>query len=164
MTPGPAGMRPGPVGPGPLLDPYEHLGRAFKLAMNAVRRLRGRETQRPGALSNAQYSLLFGLAAGEEMSARDLAESADLSPATVTQMLDALETHGLVRRLRSETDKRVVLTALTDRGQMVIGEHRARVEPRWRAALDEFNAEELRTAARVLERLAEYFDRYHDAE
>jgi DNA-binding MarR family transcriptional regulator len=144
------------------LTPEEELGRAFKRAMAAVRRLRGRETHRSGELSNAQYSLLFGLA-GQcgEMSSRDLADAADLSPATVTQMLDSMEASGLVVRTRSAKDKRVVLTDLTERGQQIVDEHRARVEPKWRASLAQFSEEELLTAAAVLSRLADYFENYH---
>lgn len=137
---------------------HDQLGSAFKAAMVAVRRLRGRETHRPGALSNAQYGLLFSLAGGGKLSARELADAATVSPATVTQMLEGLEAHGLVQRLRSEEDRRVVLTALTDRGREVVEKHRARVEPRWRAALAEFSDEELLTAAAVLRRLARHFD------
>jgi len=144
------------------LEPHEQLGAAFKGAMAAVRRLRGRETHRPGSLSNAQYGLLFGLHAGAELSARDLAECADLSAATVAQMLETLEAAGLVARTRSDVDKRVVLTSLTARGREVLDERKARVEPRWRAALEEFSAGELRTAAAVLARLADYFDNLED--
>ena len=147
-----------PPQPAVELEPHEQLGRSFKRAMAAVRRLRGRETHRPGALSNAQYGLLFNLSGGSAMSARELAEAADLTPATVTQMLDALEAQGLVERLRSAEDRRVVLTALTDRGKAVVEEHRARVEPRWRASLAEFSPQELRTAADVLDRLTRYFE------
>jgi MarR family transcriptional regulator, organic hydroperoxide resistance regulator len=142
--------------------PHEQLGAAFKAAMAAVRRLRGRDTHRHDALSHAQYGLLFGLCDGSALSARDLAESAELSAATVAQMLESLEAAGLVQRTRSETDKRVVLTSLTPRGRDVIDERRARVEPRWRAALGEFSSEELRTAAAVLTRLADYFDHLED--
>jgi DNA-binding MarR family transcriptional regulator len=147
------------------LAPHEQLGQAFKAAMAAVRRLRGRETHRPGGLSNAQYSLLFGLA-GQcgEMSSRDLAAAADLTPATVTQMLDSLAAAGLVERTRSERDKRVVLTTLTERGQGLIDEHRARVEPRWRASLEGFSDADLLTAAAVLRRLAAYFEAYSGEE
>lgn len=150
------------VAAGQALEPTDQLGLAFKSAMAAVRRLRGRETHRPGALSNAQYGLLFSLATGCEMSARELAEAAALAPATVTQMLEGLESHGLVKRLRSQTDRRVVLTALTDRGREVVEEHRARVEPRWRASLAEFTPEELTTTAAVLGRLAQHFDELYE--
>ena len=144
---------------GPLAA-TEVLGRSFKGAMAAVRRLRGRQTQRPGELSAAQYELLFNLAGGGARSARELADAATLTAATTTQMLESLEAHGLVSRLRSDQDKRVVLNALTDRGRQVVEEHRARVEPKWRAALGEFSDEQLLTAAAVLDRLARHFDDY----
>ncbi|HEX2702974.1 MAG TPA: MarR family transcriptional regulator, partial [Solirubrobacteraceae bacterium] len=87
---------------------------AFKGAMGAVRRLRGRDTHRPGELSYAQFGLLFGLlAAGGELSASELAGCADVSPGTATQMLDGLATAGLVERRRSELDRRSVLVSLT---------------------------------------------------
>lgn len=138
--------------------PHEQLGIAFKRAMVAVRRLRGRETQRSEQLSYAQYGLLFGLAGMCERSARDLAEHADLTPATVTQMLESLEAHGLVTRIRSEQDRRIVLSSLTERGEQLVAERHAQMEPRWRAALQEFDDAELAVAARVLDRLADYFD------
>lgn len=138
--------------------PTGRLGLAFKRSMVAVRRLRGRETHRPGQISYAQYSLLFGLAGMCERSARELAEHADLSPATVAQMLEHLESVGLVERTRSEQDRRVVLSVLTDRGAAVVAERRARVEPRWQAALTDFSDVELDAAAKVLNRLADYFD------
>ncbi len=65
------------------------LGASFKRVMVSVRRLRGRDTQRPGTPSFAQYQLLFALADGDGLSTGELATAADLSPASVTQMLDA---------------------------------------------------------------------------
>lgn len=138
--------------------PAGQLGLAFKRAMVAMRRLRGRETHRPGHISYAQYGLLFGLAGTCELSARELADHADLTPGTVTQMLDHLEAAGLVKRTRSEHDRRIVLSALTDQGEAVVAERKAQMEPRWQAALAEFSGRELTTAARVLNRLADYFD------
>jgi DNA-binding MarR family transcriptional regulator len=146
-----------PLGPGPE-TPHGQLGTAFKRAMVAVRRLRGRETHRSEQISYAQYGLLFGLAGMCERSARDLAEHADLTPATVAQMLESLETQGLVTRTRSEQDRRVVLSSLTERGEQLVAERHAQMEPRWRAALDEFDDTELVVAARVMDRLADYFD------
>ena len=133
------------------------LGLSFRRAMVAMRKLRGREANRPGQLSYAQYSLLFGLASGCECSARELADQADLSPATVTQMLETLESAGLVKRTRSELDRRVVLSGLTERGAEVIGHRKAAMEARWQAALADFSDAELIAATRILNRLAQYF-------
>jgi DNA-binding MarR family transcriptional regulator len=146
----------------PELTAHERLGRAFKAAVIAMRRLRGRETHpgHAGTLSYAQYGLLFGLAEGDELSVRQLAERADLTSATVTQMLDALEAAGLVARQRSGEDRRVVLNSLTERGRELLSERKASLESRWRAVLAGFSDEQLLTAAAVLERLAEHFDRF----
>ncbi len=87
-----------------------------------------------------------------------LADHTDLTPATVAQMLEHLEATGLVTRTRSDEDRRVVLSTLTERGAEVVAERQAQMEPRWRAAVAEFSDDELDAAARVLNRLADYFD------
>ena len=141
-------------------EALEAFGRAFKGAIAAQRRLRGRETHHPGELSYAQYGLLFGLCDGVPRSQRELALSAEVSPATAAEMLDSLAAAGLVERIRSDADKRVVLNSLTDRGRAVIDGRRARYEPRWRVALKQFSEEELLTAAAVLDRVREMFDEF----
>jgi len=141
-----------------LSEPLARLAQSFKATMGAVRRLRGRETQHLDKLSHAQYGLLFGLAAERELSASKLACVADLAPATVTQMLDHLETVQLVRRVRSELDKRVVLVSLTERGRARVEDRRALLEGRWQAAMAEFSDQELLSAAAVLDRLRDLFE------
>jgi DNA-binding MarR family transcriptional regulator len=142
----------------------EGLARAWKGAVAATRRMRSREIHGPGELSFAQYGLLFGLSDGVARSSRELAVAADVSPATATEMLDALAAAGLVERTRSSDDKRVVLTTLTERGRALVEERRALFEPRWRAAFEEFTDEELATAARVLEALRDLFDGIAESE
>jgi DNA-binding MarR family transcriptional regulator len=142
-------------------EALDALGRSFKTAMAAVRRLRGRETHRPGELSYAQYTLLFCLAAADgELSVRELAGAADLSPPTVTQMLDHLAVMGLIDRVRSGLDKRVVLISLTERGRALVAERRAQFEARWTATLAEFDDRELAIAAAVLARLGKMFESF----
>jgi DNA-binding MarR family transcriptional regulator len=131
---------------------------AFRAAMAAVRRLRGRDTHRPGELSYAQYCLLFGLADRGELSASELAGLAEVSPATATQMLDSLATGGFVERSRSERDRRLVLVRLTARGGELVAEKRARYESMWRKALAEFSPADLEIATAVLERTRAIFD------
>ncbi len=138
---------------------HAQLMRAFKGTMAAVRRLRGRETHRAqDGLSDAQYGLLFSLRARSPQSTGELAVAADLSPASATEMLESLAAESLVERVRSERDRRVVLTSLTDRGLELVEERRARFEPRLLAALAEFGEDDLRTAASVLDRLRELFE------
>jgi DNA-binding MarR family transcriptional regulator len=139
-------------------EPSRRLGLSFKAAMGSVRRLRGRETHKPGDLSFAQYGLLFGLEDKAELSTRELATMADLSAATATQMLDHLEASRLVARVRSEQDKRVVLVSLTASGRDAIMARKARFQCRWEEALAEFSDDELVVAAAVLDRLGAMFD------
>src|SRR5579871_5350620 len=127
--------------------------------MAAVRRLRSRDTRRPGsALSHAQYSLLAELAEHGELAAGELAVEAALAPATVTQMLEALADAGLIVRTRSERDRRIVTARLADAGRALVEERRRLIEPRWQAALADFSPRELRAAAAVLERLRAFFE------
>ncbi len=143
-------------------DAAEEVARSFKRALAALRRMRGREAHCPGELTDAQYSLLFCLRDQSQLSLRDLADAADLSPASVTEMLEGLAAAGLVERHRSDRDRRVVLTSLTDGGRGLVEERRARFEPRLRAALEGFSEDELVVAASVLERLRDLFEQVAD--
>jgi DNA-binding MarR family transcriptional regulator len=134
------------------------LGAAFTGCLAAVRRLRGRETRSHAGLSEAQYGLLFGLRDHQQLPSSELACLAELSPATATQMLEGLAGAGLVSRVRSERDRRVVLTSLTERGHALLEERHARLATHWEAALAEFSDDELRTAAAVLEGLHRMLD------
>jgi MarR family transcriptional regulator, organic hydroperoxide resistance regulator len=140
------------------------LGRAFKGCVRAVRRLRGRETHSPDGLSDAQYGLLFGLREHDALPTSELALLADLSPATATGMLDGLEVSGLVTRARSERDRRVVLTSLTERGRALVDERHARFAPHWEEAMAEFSDDDLRVAAAVLDRMRRMFDEFSPVE
>ncbi len=146
------------VAPERSLEAAAHMGRSFKGAIAAMRRMRGRETQCPGELSDAQYGLLFGLQGHDSLSARELAFQAGVSPASATEMLEGLEAAGLVSRVRSEVDRRVVLTSLTERGRELVDARQAHYEPRWHAAFASFSDEELLGAAAVLDRVATFFD------
>jgi MarR family transcriptional regulator, organic hydroperoxide resistance regulator len=136
------------------------LGASFKRVMVAVRRLRGRDTQRPGTPSFAQYQLLFALADGDGLSTGELAAAAELSPATVTQMLDALVEHGFVERSRSSHDRRIVTCSLTREGRSLIAGRRALLEQSWQEALTDFPTEQLELSAAVFDRIAAMFDEF----
>jgi DNA-binding MarR family transcriptional regulator len=132
----------------------KQLGAAFRDVVRSVGRLRGRDTHLGGTeLSHAQFELLIELQERGELPAGELAAAARLTPATVTQMLDHLAACGHVERIRSDTDRRVVVSRLTPAGALKIDAKREAWQKRWSQALEGLEDEELAAATRVLERL-----------
>jgi DNA-binding MarR family transcriptional regulator len=135
------------------------LGKAFRRTVRSLSRLRGRDTHLGSTeLSHAQCELLFELEERGELSAGELACAAQLTPATVTQMLEHLAVGGHVERARLERDKRVVVSRLSPRGRREIEAKRAKWQSRWEQALADVDVEELRAATRVLTRLQAVFE------
>ena len=149
---------PAPHAGAPPREAVSAFGLSFKAAMAAVRRLRGRDTHRPGEVSYAQCSLLLALAERGQLSASELAGLADVAPATATQMLDSLAAGGFVERSRGELDRRLVVVSLTSRGGELVAARRARFDQLWTDALVEFSDSELVTARAVLDRARDVFD------
>jgi len=131
---------------------------AFSELLGAERRLRGRNPARKGALSNAQVRALFPLKRGEECTAGALAKRADISPASMTTMLDQLEAEGIVQRRRSEADRRQVFVALTHKGHEALEERRAAWEQLWQQELADHPPEDLEAATRVMRSVAKLLD------
>ena len=90
--------------------------------------------------------------------ASNLAQAADLAPATVTEMVDALVGAGLVERVRDTDDRRIVRVSLTPRGRRAYDAKRARFVKAWGNELSDLDPDALRGATVVLERLAQFFD------
>jgi len=131
------------------------LGVAFRRVFRSLNRLRGRDTHLGGGeLSHAQFELLIELQERGELAAGELAAAARLTPATVTQMLEHLAGCGHVERVRSVSDRRVVVSRLTRQGARKIEAKRAAWQGRWEDALADFEPDELDAATRVLECLA----------
>jgi DNA-binding MarR family transcriptional regulator len=139
------------------------LGKAFRRVVRGVIRMRGRDTHLGGSeLSHAQFELLIELYERGELPAGELAAAARLSPAAVTQMLDHLAESGQVERVRSRSDRRVVVSRLTPQGRRKILAKRALWQRRWEHALEGLSACDLQAAARVLERLSAVFEDAED--
>src|ERR1700690_3089810 len=137
----------------------DELARVFRRVFRTLTRLRGRDPHLGGTeLSRAQFELLIELEERGELPAGELAAAARLTPATVTQMLDHLAEQGHVERVRSQTDRRVVVSRLTPGGRSRIEAKRAVWQARWEQALEGVPDRDLRAAARVLERLGSVFE------
>jgi len=132
----------------------------FGSLMGAERRLRGREQHRKtdDGLTIAQVRALFALDKNEAATAGEIAETARLSPASVTAMLDDLERDGIVTRVRSDADRRRVLVDLTDEGRAVLKKRRRLWLKRWDAAMAEVPDRDIEAAAEVLRRITGLLD------
>jgi len=71
----------------------------------------------PFALTNAQWLPLFKLDQGQANTATALARECRMDCGAMTRMLDRLEEKGLVQRVRSAHDRRIVHVELTPEGR-----------------------------------------------
>lgn len=147
-----------PADRGQRAERLTELGLAFRHAYRSLRSLSGRDTHLlPGELSHAQFVLLGELLERGPLAAGELACAAGLSPASVSQMLDHLAAEDQVERVRSETDRRVVVTKLTRRGRRRIEARHKLWAARWQEAFEGVEDDELKVAAEVLERIGTVF-------
>lgn len=83
----------------------------------------GDVTAREAGLEPQQYLLLLairGLPEGKESTIRTLAERLSLQHHSAVELVNRMELHGYVRRLRSERDRRNVMVYLQPRGQKLL--------------------------------------------
>ena len=111
-----------------------------------------RESERAAHLDRQQYWVLSALkSAPQRMSA--LAEHAQTSQASLTGIVDRLEDRGLVARLRSCEDRRVVDVSITESGTAELDRTRAIFTERLESALAPLDAEERTAFLRALRKL-----------
>lgn len=132
----------------------------FGCLLGAERRLRGRDQHRKveDGLTIAHVRALFALDQSEPATAGEIAETARISPAGVTGMLDDLERDGIVTRVRSDSDRRRVNVALTDQGRTLLKKRRRLWLKRWDEALADVPERDLEAAAEVMRRVAGLLD------
>jgi DNA-binding MarR family transcriptional regulator len=131
--------------------------RSLYLLSAAERRLLRR--QRSGLeLTPGRLHLLVHLLDEGEKTNGQLARYADLTPATITLMLDKLVELDLVERRRDPDDRRVSWIALTPRGVAETTEARREWERRFADAFAGVDEDELDVARRILERVIGVYD------
>jgi DNA-binding MarR family transcriptional regulator len=113
-----------------------------------------RALRRHGLSIAARVMLATIEGAGEPLPANVLAERLLVTGASITSLVDTLERRGLVRRVRPDSDRRIVLIELTDAARPVIDAYLAEVTALHAAEFAIFTAEEREQLTTLLARLA----------
>ena len=91
----------------------------FRLVINSAKRHYSWVEKQCG-VSGAQMWLLWELSESPGMRASDLASAMAIHQSTVSNLLDRLESEGLIKRDRSSEDRRVVTLFLTQSGAALV--------------------------------------------
>lgn len=99
----------------------EHIIAGFQAAMLELRCISSQRMHRQG-VSMTHYHVMSMLERHGEMTMSRLAEMLDVSLSNTTGLVDRMEERGLVERLRSADDRRVVLARITPSGRQLLRE------------------------------------------
>jgi DNA-binding MarR family transcriptional regulator len=95
----------------------EGIGNLLSRVQSLLTRMVTQRTQFELGITGTQASMLFLLAIGRCSTAAELAREFEIDAGAVTRLLNRVERRGLLLRIRSTEDRRVVQLELTDRGR-----------------------------------------------
>ncbi|WP_417460406.1 MarR family winged helix-turn-helix transcriptional regulator [Kordiimonas sp.] len=98
------------------MNDYDDILISIRRIMRAID-LQSKRLVKMSGLTAPQLVVMQALRRDGKVSPSSVARTVALSQATITSILDRLEKADLVRRERSETDKRIVYACLTTEGQ-----------------------------------------------
>ncbi len=104
-------------------------------------------------LSHAGFVLLMTLWISGPREVRDLAHAQRVSKPAIVSSVHTLERANLVRRVRSETDRRLVTVQLTKRGRSLIEKAQAALHRCERLLMSDLTAAQKRALAELLRRV-----------
>jgi DNA-binding MarR family transcriptional regulator len=136
-------------------DPHSVADALHSAAIHLLRGVRKEDAK--SGLGPARLSALSVLTFAGAMRLTDLAAVEQVRPPTMTKIVGALESAGLVRRLSDEADGRATRIEATARGTKLLQEGRRRRVEKLALALDSLEPSEvdlLGRAAALMERLS----------
>jgi DNA-binding MarR family transcriptional regulator len=113
------GPRSGALYDGRRYDIADSVGYQIVCLMSLMRREVASRMAEHG-LTDAQWRPLWLLKAGRAATAIELARELDVDAGAVTRLVDRLQAKGLLARVRSATDRRVVQLQLTADGEAAV--------------------------------------------
>lgn len=101
------------------MEKYEQLLISLRQVIRAID-IHSRQLSKTSGLTGPQLIVMKKIAELDAPMAKQVANDINLSPATVTSIVDRLEAKELVSRIRSKTDKRKVELYLTEKGILLL--------------------------------------------
>jgi len=148
---------PSPVSPLSSYQMNDSVGYLMSRVKSVMTNLVTQRTQEELGITGTQASMLFMIAVGKCSTAAELAREYGIDASAVTRLLDRVEKRGLLSRVRSIEDRRVVRLELTDEGRALA----ERLPPIFRSVLDQvldgFTPEEVGFLKSMLRRILSNF-------
>ncbi|HBM80019.1 MAG TPA: MarR family transcriptional regulator, partial [Clostridiaceae bacterium] len=110
-------------------------------------------------LTGPQGMLILILAHYGKMKISDLSERLTLSNSTVSGIVDRLEKQGLVERIRSKDDRRVIYVNITSESRKKVEKHHKEIEKRFNSMIQNAAPDEIDKIITGLITLKRVFDR-----
>jgi DNA-binding MarR family transcriptional regulator len=114
-----------------------------------------KQAERKTGLTGPQLWAIKTISQGAPIMVSEIAMRMHLHPATVVGILDRLETRGLVRRIRSQEDRRVVRVELTGPGEDLVKKAPEVAQGLLVSGLEQLKTKNLKTIAASLDQLVE---------
>ncbi|MCF1426854.1 MAG: MarR family transcriptional regulator [Shewanella sp.] len=100
------------------MEKYEQLLISLRRIIRAID-IHSKQLSKFAGLTGPQLMVMHQISQLDGPLAKQVADEINLSPATVTNIIDRLESRGLVIRIRSQSDKRKVHLYLSEQGKKV---------------------------------------------
>ncbi|HPT78576.1 MAG TPA: MarR family transcriptional regulator [Candidatus Atribacteria bacterium] len=101
----------------------------------------------------SQHRLLMAVACNPYASQKDIADTMDISTATVAVSLKKLEKGGYINRVADEADNRINKITITEKGNRVVEQSRQIFETTDRKVFEGFTEKEMLTLSALLHKL-----------
>jgi DNA-binding MarR family transcriptional regulator len=134
-------------------DPSVRIVLALRRILHATEQ-HSASLQRSIGLTTSQLVVLEELAARGETTATDLARSLSVSAPTMTGILNRLQVRGLVRRRRSDVDRRRTPVSITSAARSLLRSAPTPLPPRFHDRLERASGQTQQRVVRELERIA----------
>jgi DNA-binding MarR family transcriptional regulator len=115
------------------------------------------------SLTFSQWTVLMALREWGHSTSAELARDICHDAGSLTRILDELEQRGLIARVRSETDRRVVSLSMTPQGLALLEILLPRVVAHWNELLGDFSHLEIKQLIKLLTRLTQAAEGKRDA-